>query len=671
MSIRIDDNTIYLIQSFLREKTKLYIQNLKCEKDVFIIEDHLGDDTSYYKYKYLINDKLYGNYIIKNYSSIIDLDFEKFDKENEEVITNFKNRITGLVNVYTLKCVTPSAFYLEIFSGSDFPSYMDPGDNIRTVLYTDYYYRYMFFYYLNPNYIYKVHIQILDIDITMNRTLRCQFHYLKQNYFVDIKEPNNYYNETYYEDLSDPYFPYFAIKSNKFMYINYYLASNHLFHNIIEGKIKVDKNNPNLALKVKNDIYFDYIKIEAKSFENIVGKYELKLISSENIEKESNAVMVGLPQVRLPSSTFVLLNISNPYNKFDPISYIDKADYNFYLLFSFEIGHDNSIYLDIEYIHNESSIRLTSIDSRIISPQTEYEYFFSNVNYKKKDKVIFNINKCNNLTNYTLINYFENDKNIIKETLINESHQAILIDNFYFKGKIILIKESEKVEELNNSLIYPANYYYKGDILLNYFLIQSSELKGIKFTSDYRISYDDDTWNNITFKWNQYAYKESNNNNKINIPTNYSIYILPKNSVVNTICQLYLIPSNKSIINSTSFALELKEGQYKILIIAKIIEEEFPFEIMYEKLEINIVKRINVALIVILTVLGIFFILFILFLIFWKKKLFIFKKRGISPINGDDDVYESMIKGDYEEEEEDEESRKNSLAKKLIEMIDK
>ena len=30
-----------------------------------------------------------------------------------------------------------------------------------------------------------------------------------------------------------------------------------------------------------------------------------------------------------------------------------------------------------------------------------------------------------------------------------------------------------------------------------------------------------------------------------------------------------------------------------------------------------------------------------------------------------------MIKGDYEEEEEDEESRKNSLAKKLIEMIDK
>ena len=234
----------------------------------------------------------------------------------------------------------------------------------------------------------------------------------------------------------------------------------------------------------------------------------------------------------------------------------------------------------------------------------------------------------------------------------------------------MLIKESGNEEELNETLIYPANYYYKGDILLNYFLIQSSELKEIKFTSDFSISYEDDTWNNITFKWNQYAYKESNNN-KINIPTNYSIYVLPKNSVVNTICQLYLIPSNKSIINSTSFALELKEGQYKILIIAKIIEEEFPFEIMYEKLEINIVKRINVALIVILTVLGIFFILFILFLIFWKKKLFIFKKRGISPINGDDDVYESMIKGDYEEEEEDEESRKNSLAKKLIEMIDK
>ena len=554
---------------------------------------------------------------------------------------------------------------------------MNDGDSIKTFLPLVDYFGYKYFYgftrfgNLDISNRYNLYIEIFDGWNIENNTLHCLFNNLNTMTRFDFKGKGNFHSEIYYKAPIDSYF---ELISDDLMCINYYISSNHLFHNIIEGKTKIDKNKPNLAFKIKNDIVFDYMKIEAKSIENIIGYYELKLIHKNETEDESNAVMVGLPQVSLPFSTYVLLNISNPYNKFEQISYIDKADYNFYLLFSFKFYSDNSynpIYLDIEYIHNESSIRLNSIDSKIISPQTEYEYFFTNINYKEKDKVIFNINKCNNLTNYTLINYFENDKNIIKKTQINESHQTILIDNFYFKGKILLIKESGNEEELNETLIYPANYYYKGDILLNYFLIQSSELKEIKFTSDYRISYDDDTWNNITFKWNQYAYKETNNNNKINIPTNYSIYILPKNSVVNTICQLYLIPSNKSIINSTSFALELKEGQYKILIIAKIIEEEFPFEIMYEKLEINIVKRINVALIVILTVLGIFFILFILFLIFWKKKLFIFKKRGISPINGDDDVYESMIKGDYEEEEEDEESRKNSLAKKLIEMIDK
>ena len=167
------------------------------------------------------------------------------------------------------------------------------------------------------------------------------------------------------------------------------------------------------------------------------------------------------------------------------------------------------------------------------------------------------------------------------------------------------------------------------------------------------------------------------NNNKMNIPTNYSIYVLPKNSVVNTICQLHLIPSNKSVINSNEVAIELKEGEYKISIIAKIIDNDIPFEIRYDTLELKVVKKLNLILIIFLGVFGLAFILFILFIIFWKKKIFMFKKRRDLEINCEDDIADSVdniMKENSEEEEEeadDDESSKNTLAKKLIEMIDK
>ena len=131
------------------------------------------------------------------------------------------------------------------------------------------------------------------------------------------------------------------------------------------------------------------------------------------------------------------------------------------------------------------------------------------------------------MANYTLINYNENKNNIIKETQIKDSHQEILIDNIYYRSKLLFNKESE--EEINDSTIYPAAYYNKGDILLNYFLIESTILKELRFTPDFNIIYEKgDSWDNIKLSWKKYLFRESINN-IINIPTNYSIYILPKN----------------------------------------------------------------------------------------------------------------------------------------------
>ena len=308
---------------------------------------------------------------------------------------------------------------------------------------------------------------------------------------------------------------------------------------------------------------------------------------------------------------------------------------------------------------------MSPIKSEIITPQKEYEISSYDRNYIIKDKMVFNINKCNNLVNYTLINYYENKNNILKETQIINTHQEFLIDNFYYKSKMILKRESE--EEINDTIIYPAEYYNKGDILLNYFLIESSILKELVFTTDFNIIYKNDS--DIKLSWKKYSYREVNNKT-IDIPTNYSIYILPKNSIVNTICQLHLIPSNKSIINKTETKIELIKGEYKIAIIATIIDEEMPFEIMYNILELNIKKSANITLIILLSLLGMIIIMIILLFAFRKKlKLFCKRKKFRDPDL--DNLPKGSAISDYFTEEEDDEKNETNFSEQLIKIINK
>jgi hypothetical protein len=274
------------------------------------------------------------------------------------------------------------------------------------------------------------------------------------------------------------------------------------------------------------------------------------------------------------------------------------------------------------------------------------------------------------LVNYTFINYYENKNNIIKKTKIKNSHQEILIDNIYYRSKILLNKESE--DEIDNSTIYPAEYYNKGDILINYFLIESSILKELKFTSDFNIIYENgDSWNNIILSWKRYISRESKNS-KIDIPTNYSIYILPKNSIVNTMCQLFLIPSNKSIINKTEIKIDLNEGQYKIAIIATVIDKEIPFEIMYNILELNVIKKTNITKIFLLIFFGIVIILFVLIFIFRKKLMSLCgKKKIFNDINNLNSTNHSMINYSEEDDNENEEYEKNKLTDELMKFMNK
>ena len=661
MQIRIDEKEFIYIEKSERTNTKIFIERMNCEKELFVIENY---NTIYDKRdKFIISDKLYGNYSLKYYGALRNLNFEDYDENQGLELEEYIVYLKYISSIYKFKCITPSAFYLEIFTELDTPENLPLGHSIKTYLPYNYSQSNgINLQFLNELTKYKVQFHILDYIPEINRTLIINIQTQGQSQSISITEPQYYENKIFY------YYKYqqnFKFSTQYQMLLEYFFTSNNLFINIVEGRTRIGKYESNVALKIRKDIPFDYISLGATCRDVIYGFYELKLINIIDLEEETNKLMVGLPQINLPDSFSVNLKFSNPYDKYDQTLDISNDKNSFYLILQFNILQ-NPVFLNIEYIYNENIVSIPPSKPEIIIPQKEYEIKFNSNDYQIKDKILFNINKCNNLANYTLINYYENNNNIIKETKLLDSHQIIEFNNIYKRSKLILNKDEGEEETKNQSILFPAAYYNKGDIKLNYFSIESSILKELKFTSDLDITYENESWSNIILSWKEYVYRESNNK-KINIATNYSIYILPKNSVVNTICQMFLIPSNKTIINSTQVNIELNEGEYKVAIIASVIDEEMPFENMYNIIELTVIKRINITLIVILSVLGLIVILLILIFIFRKKIALIFKRKKLSKNINSLNINNSL--SEYDELEENSELGINERRKATEELI--
>lgn len=661
MQIRIDEKEFIYIEKSERTNTKIFIERMNCEKELFVIENY---NTIYDKRdKFIISDKLYGNYSLKYYGELRNLNFEDYDENQGLELEEYIVYLKYISSIYKFKCITPSAFYLEIFTELDTPENLPLGHSIKTYLPYNYSQSNgINLQFLNELTKYKVQFHILDYIPEINRTLIINIQTQGQSQSISITEPQYYENKIFY------YYKYqqnFKFSTQYQMLLEYFFTSNNLFINIVEGRTRIGKYESNVALKIRKDIPFDYISLGATCRDVIYGFYELKLINIIDLEEETNKLMVGLPQINLPDSFSVNLKFSNPYDKYDQTLDISNDKNSFYLILQFNILQ-NPVFLNIEYIYNENIVSIPPSKPEIIIPQKEYEIKFNSNDYQIKDKILFNINKCNNLANYTLINYYENNNNIIKETKLLDSHQIIEFNNIYKRSKLILNKDEGEEVTKNQSILFPAAYYNKGDIKLNYFSIESSILKELKFTSDLDITYENESWSNIILSWKEYVYRESNNK-KINIATNYSIYILPKNSVVNTICQMFLIPSNKTIINSTQVNIELNEGEYKVAIIASVIDEEMPFENMYNIIELTVIKRINITLIVILSVLGLIVILLILIFIFRKKIALIFKRKKLSKNINSLNINNSL--SEYDELEENSELGINERRKATEELI--
>ena len=631
VTINLDKNDYYVLEGEKRENKKLFIEKINCENKFYIIENYydLYDEEMQ---KYLIINKLYGNYSVKYYNSFNNINFEDFSMEEKGVEINKIQSIIGKLNIYILNCYTPTSIIFEFFSNNSVPINLQEGKQYTTFLIT------------NKNIDtklnleiedkkYKLYITLLDKDYrNITQQLNCNFKYKKTTNQFTLDTNNSKHNETLY--FGDIEHPSIIFNSNEGVFINYYLTSNRLFYNIIEGEITLDKKEmENLIFKLRKDLLFDYITLEIEA-ENkkISANYELKILNSEYIEN-NNRIMAPIPEINIPESNYIKLNISNPYNKYDSIILDNDYDNYFYLLISFNnFIYTFPIYVNIKYNYNKEIIPISEIKSVVILTGIEYEVY-GNKNYLNKNKILFNINKCNCSNNYSFIHYYENDNNIINKIIIANDRNIILENNYYYNSKIKIIKEYENETNLETNIknIFPSDYYNIGDIILNYFSVNEQLYKNLIITKDFSIKYEDKMRSKIILTWNKYI-----NNNHINV--NYSIYILPKDSIVNSMCQLVLIPSNKSIINTNKLEINLEKGNYKVAIIASVINEEFPITNMYDFLYLNVSKRLSIFLIIFISFLCLMILLIILFIIFRKKRKFICFRR-------EENTYSSKIEG--------------------------
>ena len=133
---------------------------------------------------------------------------------------------------------------------------------------------------------------------------------------------------------------------------------------------------------------------------------------------------------------------------------------------------------------------------------------------------------------------------------------------------------------------------------MNYFSLKNELNNLIQITENYSISHEDIDNSEILFKWNPYISEEQQGF----FPVNYSIYILPQDSPINSICQMSLIPPNISLINKNQYKINLEKGKYKISIVASVVNEDFPLITSYDFLQFEVSNRINIKLILILTI---------------------------------------------------------------------
>ena len=636
-----------------REDTSQYIERLNCNKDFYIIENYQRNNLNYY----LNTVPFYGDYKLVYYEEINGSNINDIFIPNNEIEIDKKvKKIDSFFNILKLSCKTSTLLKIkyfninnkisEIIEGEEIISYNEKNqDNII----------------LNADNSLKKYTFFLGIYENTER-----YNYTRINFFFKEYKTLDNRNRTQINQTFQIFHQ--ILPNNKFSfyiqipgYLKIFLISNLYYKNIVEGLTEITPEAKNISFKLKKDIIFDYfiIKIYSHNKEKLVSvSYEFKIVESDNIVE--GYPYVSINPIKIFNKTEIIMRFSNPYDKFN--SQIKENDY-IYFLASFNICDENSfpLYIDIRYYSKDSIFTIEQSMPKIILNEKEYK-ILGYKNFTEKNKILINVNKCNLEKNYIIKSYYENDKNIIAEDEIYRRRNILFHDNLYNNTKFILCSnDSSNISNNKNSNLLKASYYEDGDIYMNYFAINESLYNSIKINENYKISYKDNK-KEIELSWPKYIInKEIISNLKIN----YSLYILPYNSPINSTCQLSLIPPNVSMINKNNYEIDLSKGEYKIAILASIINNEFPLTTYYDILKLDVPTRVDIALIIIIIISISAVIAIIVIFLYCKKKLkkdedgeFSRKSKIISMAN---------IFGYYDEQEEEllqnEEGENNSKEK--------
>ena len=664
IQIMLDYHDLKFIYGGTRNDSSLYIERLNCNKDFYIFESYFNNEG--------INNHLhitpfYGDYELVYYdifngSNITSL----FVPKNIVKITNKIKKIKGSFNVLRFSCKTASLLKLK-YMRENLTINLTEGREITTYLYR-YQNRDNIFLKTNEDLRYKFYFGIFGENEEYNASHISLFFnthsspfYLKSNknsgkhyaFFIVHKSDNNKYEYQTYETS---------------VYIKMFFISNQYYTNVIEGITKLTSKTKSIAFKLRRDIAFDYFIFKAFSFntsKKISCDYELKIVKKKYIV--NGKVFQGINRIKNYSKKEIYIRFSNPYDKYN--SFIKEHD-TVYLLVSFidNLESPFPIYVDIRYYYNNSIINLENSKPKILLNKNEYK-IFGNKNILENNKLFLNLFKCSQ-NNYFMRTYYENNKNIISEEQILKNKTILLHDNLYNNTKFMIYSNDSNIttsNKNNSKSLKKALYYENGDIYMNYFPINESFYKLINFTKDYNILYKD-YYNRIQLNWNKYIENKEIINN---LQINYSLYILPIYSPINSICQMSLIPPNISIINNNQCEIKLPKGDYKIAIIASVINKEYPFISLYDFSNIKVSIRFNIILVAIISISVIVLIIGIILLICCIKKCK--KKDAIKEANRyrttklismanilDADEQEIILNDD----EEDENDTKNKLKQK-------
>ena len=636
-----DDHDIMYRYGSDRIYTSFLIERVNCTKDIYIFEDYSHiKNNDFNQVNHLDINSLYGDYELiyyENIASNITNIFRANNYTKKILKENAVNRIVGISNVLKLSCKKPTFLRLRYFKenvkitlseGQEIIVHFDKlegnnvydGNVIRTNK-TNRNYKFYFGYY-------KLEESESDIKTIYSYSSK------GVPYNFELTKNNSFYIKDLYHNKESPDKKFSLDIKHDNLYFRLYLISNQFYRNLVEGLTKIDLEQKSLAFKIRKDIVFDYFILKAYSYNKsnpISVEYDIKIIDKKNIEKDR--VMVGMNTVRLYLQPELVIRYSNPYDKFN--SRIKDDEYVYLLVDFVSTVTYFPIYVDIRYYYNNSVVTLKSSQPEILKDNKEYK-IYGNKNSEEYDKILLNINKCNCSKNYSMKTFYENNDNIILEENITDDRTFLFHDNLFNNTKLIFHKDNNNDNDINSSEIindnnienkgfHLASYYSNGDLYMNYFPLNKYLYNKLQITKDFSISYEE-SYTSVLFKWQNYLLSDEHE-----YPVNYSIYILPNTSLINSICQMSLIPPNISLINKNNYECKLEKGKYKISILASIVDDDLPLTTYYNFLDFEVHKNYSIKLIIIFSVIGFVLIVLIIFLIIYCKK-----KRGKEKIDLDD-----------------------------------